>query len=388
MRLVNSSLTRGLSLSLTVAATLLVASTTAHAHTWHVDGNNVSGIEDGSAEHPYVLISSAMDQAAYGDTVLVMPGEYSEWLGADMHDPMSMNTAAVVMRDGVALISGAGPEETTIHGYSTQGGVYFGDCGPETVVSGFRICGSGVGWGVRTGVFVYGGAPRIVGNQLHLYYPDIYCRGAATPTIAENVIGVDDPAMPEGYVYLSDGSAGTISDNVLFGAGIGVSTSLPLTDTLRVHANSVQGTDPSGSAAGVSVGPCDPELVKIVGNSVTGKATAIKMCGGTLRGNILSGNTVALEAAMACSQRDGIDAQMNWWGTVDSLAIQTLIVDCHDDASRPCVDFSPWCADSECSSSNVQNLTWGRIKSLYRSSAGDSPGPSIYDGGSRRGGLE
>lgn len=37
------------------------------------------------------------------------------------------------------------------------------------------------------------------------------------------------------------------------------------------------------------------------------------------------------------------DARYNYWGTIDSLEIASLIFDCYDDASLGCVTFSPWC---------------------------------------------
>ena len=39
-----------------------------------VDGDNASGVEDGTWEHPFRLISSGMNVASFGDTVFVLPG--------------------------------------------------------------------------------------------------------------------------------------------------------------------------------------------------------------------------------------------------------------------------------------------------------------------------
>lgn len=318
-------------LCLMVIATILGTHTAAPAHTWHVDGDNASGVEDGSAEHPYVLISSAMEQAAYGDTVLVMPGEYSEHLYADMHDPGGMNSASVVMRNGVSLVSCHGPDSTAIHGYSKEAVVYFDECDRNTLLDGFRIGSSGVGWGLRTAVMVYGGAPQVSGNLIDVYDPLVLTRAGSTPVLSHNTLGVNSPSMPPASIYLTEGSAGTIRGNTVYGIGILVSTTQGLSDSLRIEANNVVGTDPDEPAAGISVGPCDADLVRIIDNSVRDKATAIKVCGGTLRGNDLGGNTVALEARSDCAQREAVDAEMNWWGTADSLAIQVLIVDCSDD---------------------------------------------------------
>lgn len=46
--------------------------------TWHVDASNLSGIEDGSAEFPYVKLGSVLTLAQAGDTVLLAEGAYNE----------------------------------------------------------------------------------------------------------------------------------------------------------------------------------------------------------------------------------------------------------------------------------------------------------------------
>ena len=71
-----------------------------------------------------------------------------------------------------------------------------------------------------------------------------------------------------------------------------------------------------------------------------------------------------------CDEHTGgleLNATMNWWGTTDPGEIAAGIHDCHDDpAVSCCVIYEPWCTQPGCEASSVENVTWGRLKSLYR----------------------
>jgi len=128
-------------LILAALATLcaLSGSATIAALTIYVDASNVSGIEDGTAAHPFRRISDATFRAREGDTVQVASGTYLE--GVDLGF-------------GIKLI-GAGSATTIINASSAIAtAVRVQLCDPNTVVQGFTITG-GHG-GIGAGVFLIG----------------------------------------------------------------------------------------------------------------------------------------------------------------------------------------------------------------------------------------
>ncbi|MDZ7337718.1 MAG: FecR domain-containing protein [candidate division KSB1 bacterium] len=69
-------------------------------HTWFVDSANVSGIEDGSAEHPFNTVQEGINAAGLGDTVRVAAGTYREHLEVGW--------------DSDVTLVGAGPSRTVV----------------------------------------------------------------------------------------------------------------------------------------------------------------------------------------------------------------------------------------------------------------------------------
>jgi parallel beta-helix repeat protein len=74
-------ITLALVLSLCFTASIHVMATT----TWYVDDSNTSGIEDGTAAHPYNTISEAVAAVGVvnGDTIIVAGGTYAETIAVD-----------------------------------------------------------------------------------------------------------------------------------------------------------------------------------------------------------------------------------------------------------------------------------------------------------------
>ncbi len=340
-----------------LAAVLLMAVPCAHAKTWHVDGDNASGIEDGTALHPYILISSAMSVAEYGDTVLVMPGEYSEWLSVWMYSPSGMNCASVVVPDGVVLTSSSGADSTTIHGVGTQAAVFFDACGPTTALNGFTIVCDGTGWGHRAAIIGYASQPGITGNTVTDGWSELYFRESSHAVISENVL--DDVS------FVSD-SGGIVIDNEIAGT-VGVDTNGNITVEGNVFL-------PSRGrwGYGLYIKP-GSGVVEVVENNITGRNVGAYVCRGTFRGNRFTDNTTNLWLPNECSECEDVDAEMNWWGTVDETMISDLITDEDDDPSIPCsVDYTPWCLDADCTQSSTHSLTWGAVKARYRHPSNDA----------------
>ena len=334
------------------------ASFAACASVVHVDGDNDSGVEDGSAENPFRLISAGVSAAASGDSVLVMPGVYDEQIGVDMHDPMGMNSAAVVMKDGVKLISGFGPDSTEIHGVGTEAAVYFGSCGAETGFTGFTVRTSGMGWGLRTSVLCSDSAPTISGNVLLPQWAGVYCWDASSPTIHDNTI-------VNGGVSFVSGSGGVVSTNSIEGGVFLGSTEAPCLP-LRVESNVIFSSPGRPEGTGISITSGQPGLVEIIDNTLERKSIAVDLCYGELHGNRFLDNDTNLAIRANCDPSLDIDAEMNWWGSVSQEEITAGIVDCTDDpAILGCVDYEPWCIDPACTQSPVCPSSWGAVKAIY-----------------------
>lgn len=328
----------------------------------HVDGDNSSGIEDGSHEHPYRLISSGMAAASGGDTVLVMPGTYSEWIGVDMHGGVSdMNSAAVVMKNGVTLQSVRGPDSTLIFAMNTQAAVYFDSCSGGTRLAGFTTQMEGMGFGSRMSIWCWASSPVIEGNVIDAAYPGIYCDQPSSPVIRGNSV------LWGGAVALYNGAGGTVADNVIEG-GVFVSCWECQPRPLAIHGNTIFGPTGSRESHGIEIGPAAAAEAMVDDNTISGHTIGAEVCYGVLRGNRFEGNAVNLKARKYyCDSPGDIMAELNWWGTADPSEIAAKIVDCTDDPGIiSCVDYDPWCMDEQCVQSAALGVSWGTVKAMYR----------------------
>ena len=331
----------------------------------YVDCDNTSGQEDGTWEHPYRLISEGMDASVFGDTVAVLPGVYAEHFWVDMHDVMGMNYAAVIMKDGVVLLSTDGPDSTTIEGMGTQAAVYFDECGPLTALIGFTIETAGTGWGLRAGVLCYDGSPVIESNVMRGEMSGICGWMLGSPTITGN-------SLINSKIALGSGAGGAVIGNDIEGY-ISVSIGYPDSPPVRIESNTIhggasrfsQGRETVGIRLVTSWGGSGE--VTVLDNTIRDKDIGASLCCGQLRHNRFVDNTVNIEIRSFCSPWEDIQAEANWWGTTDPLEIDAKIIDCYDDPAREsCVDFDPWCLDEACTQTAVGEFSWGAIKALYR----------------------
>ena len=67
-----------------VSLSLLLVLGFATAETIHVDDDNIAGPWEGTQEHPYQYIQDGIDNASYGDTVLVADGIYNGYGNIDL----------------------------------------------------------------------------------------------------------------------------------------------------------------------------------------------------------------------------------------------------------------------------------------------------------------
>jgi len=140
-----------------------------------VDASNVSGMEDGSAAHPYNTINEGILAAASGEIVRVLPGVYPE---------------NVVMADGVNVI-GSGADDTAIDPGGTGWGVRCIGIGSSTVFSGFTIRNAVLG---------------------------VYCH-TSDLKLRENTIANIAPGSLSGDGIRLDDSAPLIQNNLIYDVG-------------------------------------------------------------------------------------------------------------------------------------------------------------------------
>lgn len=316
---------------------------------------------DGDGTGDFLTITEGMEAASYGDTVAVMPGVYSDIIWVDMHDPMSIDATAVVMKDGVTLLSTDGPDSTTIEAWGMQAAVFFDGCGPESVIRGFTIENSGEGYGLRTSILCYASSPLIDSNVMAGWFDGVCCKQLSSPSIINNIIG-------DGPVAFAGGSGGTVANNRIEGyISVSTNTALPLDiDSNVIGVERGQG-DRARESLGIGVGSGGPGEVTIRDNSIRGKDIGAWLCRGTLIHNRFGGNAVNVEVYWNCAPWEDINAESNWWGTTDPEEIEAKIVDCNDDpALESCVDFVPWCLDEECTQTAAAASSWSAVKALFR----------------------
>ncbi|RQW09414.1 DUF1565 domain-containing protein [candidate division KSB1 bacterium] len=156
--------------------------------------NSASAGGDGSTIKPFTAINDAIEYAVYGDTILVLPGTYTEM---------------VEMKKGVSLV-GSGVEATIIEGPATA--IYHTILGADdAVLRGFMIINNNLPSGAcvrcnstsmtiteniliakRIGMSVYGSTSTIDGNYIICNELGIEIHQDSSPIIKNNIIDSDD----------------------------------------------------------------------------------------------------------------------------------------------------------------------------------------------------
>ena len=394
------------------------AAAPAIASTIHVD-------VDGGGD--YLTIQEGIGAATYGDTVLVHPGRYQEWLtmGGD--------------KDGVLLVSLEGPDSTVIFAESGAGDplLYIEGTGPTTTVSGFSFEGN---WAVRggavrcasagftledcvirncraseigggiyldepSGVVIrrcvisdcwsregggichWGGDARIEDCELHdnwvTAFNGLDGGGVATYDVELLISGClfegnySQPSHGAG-VWADDFSDISVVNTVFhnqdgaaikfYGSSLSVTSCVFTENGWAEYDGRVIGLWPSLSGGAVftdNVFYANRDLVFDV------RAGALP----TISGNSIDPNGHLVFDVRESAEAGTLDATGNWWGTANPAEIPELIWDCVDSPEvDTCVDFANWCTDVSCGgqATSVEEISdpvpssWGRIKSWYR----------------------
>src|SRR5579859_6179198 len=244
----------------------------APATTIYVNANNTSGIEDGTAAHPFATIQEGLGVAANGNTVSVAAGSYFE---------------RVTLKNGVRLL-GAGAAVTKIDGSNQDNAaVTASNAGPGTSLEGFTITN---GTGKWVGGYTYGGGLYVISSTVTLKNCIVIgnhaSNGAGGLQVTNSSIQVENCTFRDnggwwgGAISVSGSQADirrTIVDNNSNGYGgtvyIAGQTQFTLTNSLIMH---------SGSVAAIGIADAHATIINdtIVDNHSPGVATGVYGVGG------------------------------------------------------------------------------------------------------------
>ena len=285
-------------------------------------------------------IQAGIDYAVYGDTVLVGPGIYEEY---------------VSLAEGVILLSEGGPDVTTIDGSPNDRVVYGAD---DATISGFTITGC---W-MSVDCFLC--SPTVSGNIITEGFYGIYCN-TSSPVISGNVITSEVSG-----IYSLYGSSPVISGNVITG---GYEEDESAIFNSSSCSPVISGNIITGSYYGIyNYNECSPEIYN---NIITGNRDGIHSLRSTppIINNTISDNefqgiycfespseitnniiTGSLYGIYCYSSSDVIISYNNVWGIVeeayhgcsagpgdiseDPLFMDPAGGDYHLDVASPCID--------------------------------------------------
>lgn len=302
----------------------LAGSATAQT-TWYADDDGPGDLgpgnpfvsdpaEDGSPEHPFDRIQEAIDAAASGDEVLVLPGLYFDFGTIDLSSSAPGPAKALVIRGrdgaGATVIDGSAlfvPIFRSVQGETAA-----------TVLEGFTARGAQIGTSpgnVGAGMYLSGSSPTVRG----CVFEDnaAYSGGGVYASESDSrfegcVFRGNSASWQGGGLYLNRGHVvlagcsleanhADVGGGGLIGRGVASST-LAVRDSVLL-GNTSDG--PGGGMAKWDVYPLTVERTRFLSNTGTGGGALFVNGGGTVRDCVFGSNT------STNSQGGGLD---NWSG--------------------------------------------------------------------------
>ncbi|MGB2980862.1 MAG: NosD domain-containing protein [Candidatus Zixiibacteriota bacterium] len=242
-----------------------VAPEVAHGTIIYVDDDNVAGPWDGTLEHPYQHVQSAIDYAGSGDTVYVCEGTYYE--NIVVHQSVSLigqdaqNTIMDGGGNGIVVTLTAGG--ITIKGFTVRNGGSDYPAGGIFVDSTYNVISGNV----------------VTGPQLH----GIVLESSSHNTVSDNTVTGNEVF---GIYLHSSSNHNTVSRNTVAGTGLhGI-------DLNHADWNVIAGNTVEDHEQGIQLWSSSSNTLR--GNTISNNLDGIKMKivsdNNLVYGNTISGN--------------------------------------------------------------------------------------------------
>lgn len=263
------------------------------ADTWYVDDDGVNDpgpndpavsdpLENGSLDHPYDMIQEAIDAAANGDLILVLPGSYVENID-NLGKTIDIRSDA----DGDPGTFDTTPESTHIDGNQTDTVVRF-----QSTTSGTAAL---QGFTITNGLGYWAGA--------------INCGQGTSITITDNIID-GNSAYHTGGIICNDSDVVINNNSITNNEGNTGGGGLNCYESTAVITNNIiSGNTTNGYGGGISCWDNSTPTIAfnvIDGNSaINGEGGGIRccsQCSPTITGNIIKDNIALYGGGIGCSE--------------------------------------------------------------------------------------
>jgi parallel beta-helix repeat protein len=252
-------ITLSLLLIVTLGVNLKIPTTKANPNTIYVDDDNVTGPWNGTAQHPYQNITSALGYASPGDNIYVRNGTYHEHLTLSFEVSLTGEemTNTVIDGDYTGDVISVTADNVNITGFTIRNsGSDIGDCGIQISSAHCNIYRNII-WNCYNGILIYyANYTSILDNNIftNLYGIQLYiCEKniVSGNNISHNGYGIYDYSQATNSIFtantIQNNSIGATfnfnSDNntIYHNNFINNTQQLAITDTINKFDNGIEG---------------------------------------------------------------------------------------------------------------------------------------------------